>query len=166
MSSNECILIGGFFQIVVQFCLCCVCVTTLVIKRHTEHPQRPLGVWFLDALKQSIGALIGHFSNIGLSIVINSSIVNGTSDECLWYCLSFTVDCTIGTGINLLLLYSFEKSYEEKRRKGWGNVKVCIYFLEYIIFFKTFLKNHSSPLLFSSTPVFLGSCILFLLVFI
>ena len=35
----------------------------------------------------------------------------------------------------LLLLYffyikdSFERSYEEKRRKGRGNVKVCIYYL-------------------------------------
>ena len=116
-----------------------MCLGTLIVKRHNENPRRAFKIWGLDALKQGIGALMGHFSNIALSIIINKRI-NGNGDECLWYhhyhyhchyviiiihyiiryCLSFVVDCTVGTIINLLLLKSFEKLFVTKMGE-YGN---------------------------------------------
>jgi len=89
-------------------------MATLIVKRQREYPQRIFSIFILDASKQALGALMGHFSNIALSIIINASIVNGSSDECLWYCLSFVVDCTFGTLISLLLLYSYEQIFSTK----------------------------------------------------
>ena len=111
---GRCLLIGGLFQVIVQVLLGCVCMATLIVKRQREYPQRPFSIFILDASKQSIGALFGHFSNLFLSIIINASIVNGNSDECLWYCLSFIIDCTFGTLISLLLLYSYEQIFSTK----------------------------------------------------
>jgi len=87
-NKEKCRLVDGTFQLIVQFLLFLVCLTTLVVKRMNERPQRIFKVWILDALKQGIGALIGHFSNIALSIIINQSI-NGNGDECLWYFFLF-----------------------------------------------------------------------------
>jgi len=113
-NKQKCRLVDGEFQLIVQLLLFLVCLGTLIIKRHTENPQRLFKIWALDGLKQGIGALFGHFSNIALSIIINKSIINGNGDECLFYCLSFILDCTIGTMINLLLLYSFETLLKTK----------------------------------------------------
>lgn len=111
---QKCILLGGLFQLIVQLLLGIVCMTTLLVKRAQEYPQRPFGIFVLDAGKQGIGALMGHFSNIALSITINGSLVDGNSDECLWYCLSFIVDCTFGTFISLFTLYLFEQIFSTK----------------------------------------------------
>lgn len=59
-------------------------------------------VWALDVGKQSIGSSFGHFSNIFLSEIIATVVTGG--DECQWYCLSFVLDSTLGTAVNLVLL--------------------------------------------------------------
>lgn len=54
-----------------------------------------------------IGASFGHFSNIYLSMIIADSKVSG--DECQWYCLTYVMDSTFGTLLNLTFLYFFEE---------------------------------------------------------
>ena len=63
-------------------------------------------MWFLDVIKQGIGSSFGHFANIFLSVVIADTLTD--ADECQWYGLTYVVDSTIGTAINLSLLRIFE----------------------------------------------------------
>lgn len=106
--SAQCRLLGGFFSTFIQGCLAFLCIGTLIIKRQNEVPRRDWYVWFLDVMKQGIGSSFGHFSNIFLSVVIADSLPN--ADECQWYCLTYVVDSTIGTTLNLAFLHCFEKA--------------------------------------------------------
>jgi len=63
-------------------------------------------VWFLDVMKQGIGSSFGHFANIFLSVIIADTLTD--ADECQWYGLTYVVDSTLGTAINLSLLRIFE----------------------------------------------------------
>lgn len=105
-SDQQCHLLEGGFAIMVQAFLGFMCVTTLVVKRQTEQPRRPWTIWFLDAMKQGIGASLGHFGNIILSAIIASS--EETGDECQWYCLSFLMDATFGLFFNIMFFLCFE----------------------------------------------------------
>lgn len=107
MVEQSCQLLGGVFSILVQLSLAAICVLTLVYKRQTEVPRRDWLVWFLDATKQGVGSSFGHFSNMFVSVVIADSIVG--ADECQWYCLTYVIDCTFGTVLNLTFLSLFEK---------------------------------------------------------
>lgn len=104
--AGTCRLLGGSFASFVQVCLATLCITTLAFKRYGEVPQRPWVVWALDVGKQSVGSSFGHFSNIFLSEIIATAITGG--DECQWYCLSFVLDSTLGTFVNLSLLHFVE----------------------------------------------------------
>ena len=63
---TECRLIGGVFSICVQIILASVCVSTLIVKRMFEIPQREWTVWFFDFMKQgkaTISNFIDNFTN-------------------------------------------------------------------------------------------------------
>lgn len=105
-ATEECKLLGGFFASFIQICLAILCISTLAFKRYGEVPQRPWIVWALDVGKQSVGSSFGHFSNIFLSEIIATALTGG--DECQWYCLSFLLDSTLGTFVNLSLLHLVE----------------------------------------------------------
>lgn len=105
-SSGQCHLLGGAFASSIQVCLAILCISTLAFKRYGEIPQRPWVVWALDVGKQSVGSSFGHFSNIFLSEIIATELTGG--DECQWYCLSFLLDSTLGTFVNLSLLHFAE----------------------------------------------------------
>ena len=104
--SGQCHLLGGAFASSIQVCLAMLCISTLAFKRYGEIPQRPWVVWALDVGKQSVGSSFGHFSNIFLSEIIATKLTGG--DECQWYCLSFLLDSTLGTFVNLSLLHFAE----------------------------------------------------------
>lgn len=59
-------------------------------------------------LSIAIGSSFGHFSNIFLSVIIAASLPE--ADECQWYCLTYVVDSTVGTFINIVLLKLFERA--------------------------------------------------------
>mmetsp|Transcript_4630 Transcript_4630/g.4774 ORF Transcript_4630/g.4774 Transcript_4630/m.4774 type:complete len:325 (+) Transcript_4630:285-1259(+) len=105
-AAGECRLLGGIFASFIQISLAALCITTLAFKRYGEVPQRPWIVWALDVAKQSVGSSFGHFSNIFLSEIIATALTGG--DECQWYCLSFILDSTLGTFVNLSLLHFVE----------------------------------------------------------
>jgi hypothetical protein len=128
MSSGKCLLLGGLFSTLVQVSLGVICILALVIKRNNEIPRRDWDVWFLDVMKQgthvlhydaysksylyslhdiAIGSGFGHFANIFLSMFIAGTITD--ADECQWYCLTYVVDSTLGTFMNILLLRCFER---------------------------------------------------------
>lgn len=106
----RCHLLGGSFASAIQACLAVVCVGTLIVKRHYEHPRRDWMVWFLDVLKQGCGSSVGHFANIYLSQVIAYTIRD--ADECQWYCFTYLVDCTLGITMNVFFLRLFERAVD------------------------------------------------------
>jgi hypothetical protein len=55
-----------------------------------------------------IGASLGHFSNIFLSVIIANALQSQSGDQCLWYCLTYIVDSTFGILWNLICLQIFE----------------------------------------------------------
>lgn len=112
---KTCHLLKGSFAIVVQALIGSLCVLTLLVKRYTEHPRRDWLIWLLDVTKQSMGATLGHFANIIFSMMMFTSTAaaaiseeSQSSDECLWYCLSFLVDSTLGVLSNIILLTLLE----------------------------------------------------------
>lgn len=107
MGTEECKLIGGWFANLVQCCLAFICLSILVFKRHVEFPQRPWKIWFFDVSKQALGSSFGHFYNIFFSGLFASTISG--SDECQWYFLSYFMDVTVGTVINVSILFGLGK---------------------------------------------------------
>lgn len=105
---EKCHLLGGLFATCIQIFLGLVCMFTLIFKRHTENPRREWHVWFFDVTKQGMGASLGHFANIFLSEIIAATLSEAGSDECQWYCLTYVLDTTLGTVLNILLLYFVE----------------------------------------------------------
>lgn len=106
--SRHCHLLGGMFALVVQLFLATICIIAAIVKRSNEKPRREWNIWTLDISKQFIGSSFGHFSNIGLSIVISDKI-SGYADECQWYCLAYVFDSVLGTFLNISILYGFER---------------------------------------------------------
>ena len=92
----ECKLLDGVFSYLIQIFLGLVAVSSLVYKRHIEHPQRPWKIWSFDVSKQLIGGFVVHIGNICVSTYI---LNKAGGDEYVWYFINFFVDCTIGIGI-------------------------------------------------------------------
>lgn len=99
---SKCLLIGGIFSNMVQLVLASVCVTTLLVKRHFERPQRDWLIWFYDFMKQGFGSGLGHVTNIIISSRIAGS--QGEVDECQWYFVVYITDATMGTFLNISML--------------------------------------------------------------
>lgn len=161
MSQDKCRLLGGVFESLVQASLGVICVSALIVKRHNEVPQRDWYVWFLDVMKQgktscsvvhltkswcflfiisysAIGSSFGHFLNIFLSVVIADSLLE--ADECQWYCLTYVVDSTVGTFINIVLLKFFEHTMTrcpDCKVMNFGDYgdppQLCIWFPQLIV---------------------------------
>jgi len=105
-SAAQCKLLSGSFAVFIQVVLGGVCVLTLFVKRALERPQRDIVTWSFDFGKQGVGSVVGHFSNIFLSVYVSSTIRN--SNECAWYFLSYMADSTIGLLLNIGLLWVVE----------------------------------------------------------
>ena len=99
---SKCLLVGGMFSICVQIILASVCISTLIVKRQFEHPQREWTVWFFDFMKQGMGSSLGHVVNL----IISSQIAGaqGEVDECQWYFVVYIADATVGTFLNVSML--------------------------------------------------------------
>lgn len=86
----------------------------------------------------AIGSSFGHFSNIFLSVVIAGSLPE--ADECQWYCLTYVVDSTVGTFINIVLLKLFEhfmKRFPDCTVMNFGDYgnppQLCVWFPQLIV---------------------------------
>eukprot|EP01017_Pseudomicrothorax_dubius_P038401 TRINITY_DN5748_c0_g1_i1.p1 TRINITY_DN5748_c0_g1~~TRINITY_DN5748_c0_g1_i1.p1 ORF type:complete len:264 (-),score=21.65 TRINITY_DN5748_c0_g1_i1:107-898(-) len=95
--------ITDFAGIIVQLILGVLCFSILICKRYIEHPRRHWKIWILDVSKQLASALVAHFANVVLSIVLTVDDEAGT-DVCCWYFVSFMSDTTIGVVICYYML--------------------------------------------------------------
>ncbi|CAD8116648.1 unnamed protein product [Paramecium sonneborni] len=114
MSSEEpvvegCELLGGF-GILVQSILGLLCFLVLVFKRHLEKPKRVWKIFLMDTAKQFVSAIVQHFLNIGLALLLSSA---DSGDQCQWYFITYMLDCTVGMAINCLFITLFEKLFQK-----------------------------------------------------
>ncbi|KAJ3004958.1 hypothetical protein HKX48_000974 [Thoreauomyces humboldtii] len=80
-----------------------IALSSLIIKRHRERPQRPFNIWALDTSKQAIAAGLVHFANI-LIASISGAASQESENPCVWYFLNILLDTTLGVAILALLL--------------------------------------------------------------
>ncbi|ETW05574.1 hypothetical protein H310_03319 [Aphanomyces invadans] len=103
--ANNCKLISGTFETLVQVGLGIVGLSVLVLKRAYEKPQRPFQVWAYDASKQAIGAGVAHAANLFIAIMlVKLSKSDDAKDECSFYFINFTLDTSLGVLLNWVLL--------------------------------------------------------------
>jgi hypothetical protein len=72
---------------------------SLLYKRNSETPKRPLRVWAFDVSKQGLSSLAAHVSGMMWSFVLSGE----DASECAFYFLVFTVDTTVGVALALAL---------------------------------------------------------------
>ena len=94
LQDTKCKLLGGIFSYCIQLFLGFVAISSLVLKRHIERPQRKWDIWMFDVGKQLVGGFFIHCANIIVSHLLKSG-----GDECAFYFLNFFIDCTLGVGI-------------------------------------------------------------------
>ncbi|KAI8586893.1 vacuolar membrane protein-domain-containing protein [Geranomyces variabilis] len=80
-----------------------IALSSLIIKRHRERPQRPFKIWAFDTSKQAVAAGLVHFANI-LIASISGSQSEESENPCVWYFLNILLDTTLGVGILALIL--------------------------------------------------------------
>ncbi|KAK9324440.1 vacuolar membrane protein-domain-containing protein [Lipomyces orientalis] len=95
---NQCQLLGPF-ALLVQGAMGGLALLSLVYKRYTESPRRPVIVWAFDVSKQVVGAGGIHVMNLFLSILSSAKEEEATSSPCNWYFLNILLDTTVGVPI-------------------------------------------------------------------
>ncbi|KAG2237341.1 hypothetical protein INT48_009074 [Thamnidium elegans] len=95
LNNESCELMDGF-AIFIQLSLCFTALLTLIYKRSTETPQRPLQIWALDVSKQFIGAGMIHCINICISYAASKPGQGPPTNLCTWYFLNVAIDTTLG----------------------------------------------------------------------
>ncbi|ODV96515.1 hypothetical protein PACTADRAFT_49845 [Pachysolen tannophilus NRRL Y-2460] len=79
--TDQCKLIGPF-ALFVQVCLGLLALSSLVLKRFREYPnRRPWKIWFFDVSKQVFGSLGIHMLNVALSIISGNQGDHGGHDR-------------------------------------------------------------------------------------
>ena len=90
---QQCTLLGGPYEIFVQFLLAITAVAALAYKRSLESDQRSWLVWALDCSKQAYASALQHVTNMVLGVLFARG---GTASECSWYLVNFTITVTCG----------------------------------------------------------------------
>jgi hypothetical protein len=69
---QQCHILGGF-GIFIQIMLGVLSFAALLVKRYFEFPKRPLIVWVLDTSKQAFSAVLAHWMNMLLAVLLSSA---------------------------------------------------------------------------------------------
>mmetsp|Transcript_34047 Transcript_34047/g.47186 ORF Transcript_34047/g.47186 Transcript_34047/m.47186 type:complete len:256 (+) Transcript_34047:238-1005(+) len=103
MIEGECGLLSGLNGIFAQFALAFVALLSLVLKRQSEKPRRPLNVWIYDVSKQAFAAAAAHGMGMVWAILVARYRAEEKASQCAWYLVVFTVDTTCGVALALYL---------------------------------------------------------------
>ncbi len=96
-----CQLLPGLRGALVQAALFGCCVAVLLGKYALDHAGRRFADFLLDSSKQLAGAFVVHLLNLALAERLRAL---DRGDACDWYFVNIVVDCTVGVGIEFLLL--------------------------------------------------------------
>lgn len=105
---DDCTLIDGY-AFVVQTFVGLLAISTLLIKRHYEWPQRPWLVWFFDTSKQASAGALMHIVNVAAAYIIDMRLDGDEDrvkvpDQCAWYLASILIDGTLLVSIMAALV--------------------------------------------------------------
>lgn len=100
-----CTLLPGIFGVCLQGLLFCGACMIMLVKKHLDDPPRTWLAFLLDSSKQIIGAGWIHVSNILASWLLHRTIMTG--DACDWYVINVVIDCTLGVGVEYMLLMAW-----------------------------------------------------------
>jgi len=119
---KECLLVVGWFAVLLQILIAGLAASSLLYKRHylEKEPRRPHKVWLMDMGKQCTQGFFVHFTNMSLAILMARAISDASSnspkaanlahhlhhkDECALYFISFVLDTFVGVFIIWGLLH-------------------------------------------------------------
>lgn len=105
---GDCTLTDGY-AFVIQVLVGLLAISTLLIKRHCEWPQRPWIVWLFDASKQVLASASMHVINVLAAYIIDVRLGDGDDDvdgldQCVWYLTSILIDGTLLVSIMATLV--------------------------------------------------------------
>jgi len=98
----SCELLGGAHGVIAQLALASVALISLVLKRYTERPRRPVQIWGFDVSKQAFAAGAAHGCGM-LWAILMARYTSQRASECAWYFVVFTVDTSCGMAVALYL---------------------------------------------------------------
>ena len=109
--AEECHLLRSSFAAWIQAALFVLAAGVLLAK-HTaceaRETRRPWRVWLGDVSKQALSGVLAH----GLNLVLAKGLAAAHSmysDECAWYAVNFTIDTTLGIGVQWAILRARER---------------------------------------------------------
>jgi len=78
-----------------------------------ETPKRKLRIWWLDVLKQGLGASYAHVLNMVIAAVLSGSstasgYAHSLQDQCAWYGMGYLLDTTLGLFLAIVLLKALD----------------------------------------------------------
>ena len=92
--NDDCILVDGY-AVIVQLFVGIVAISTLLIKRKYEWPQRPWKVWLFDTSKQAFSSASMHCINVLAAYLSDLRSDETGPDQCAWYLTSILIDGTL-----------------------------------------------------------------------
>mmetsp|Transcript_61637 Transcript_61637/g.133466 ORF Transcript_61637/g.133466 Transcript_61637/m.133466 type:complete len:228 (-) Transcript_61637:349-1032(-) len=108
-AEEHCILIPGFFGVLVQGLLLLISLGVLVYKKWREGKDRQWREFLLDSSKQLFGAGWIHVANLIAAAIFGNTL---QGDSCGWYWVNIVVDTTLGVAIEYGLLLGFTRALE------------------------------------------------------
>lgn len=107
LDCEECTLLGGTKQIMVQLLCGFLGFASLILKKKiTERnivEKRTWKIWGMDVSKQATSGITAHIGGMVNAKLLLKSGTHG--DECSWYFISFTFDTTLGVLFGYIMLY-------------------------------------------------------------
>ena len=101
-----CQLLRSSFSIYIQVALFVLAAGVLVSKHllcERASTRRPWKTWLFDVSKQALSGVLAHSLNLMLAKIL-AAVHDDFEDECAWYAVNFTIDTTLGVGVQWILL--------------------------------------------------------------
>lgn len=103
MTQEQCVLLSGATQLLVQLLLGVSCLLILYVKYSQEKKRgtcRSVKRFCFDCSKQVFGSFWTHLMNLAFAICFSTF---GEQDPCTWYMAEILIDTTVGVYVVLLL---------------------------------------------------------------
>mmetsp|Transcript_12770 Transcript_12770/g.37185 ORF Transcript_12770/g.37185 Transcript_12770/m.37185 type:complete len:249 (+) Transcript_12770:128-874(+) len=112
---GHCVVLPGFYGILVQGLLFLVVVCILVYKKVNEGAQRTWFEFCLDSSKQCMGAGWIHVLNLAFATIMAQY---SRGDECEWYWVNIMIDTTVGVAFEYFLLWLITAGLDRLLQEG------------------------------------------------
>jgi len=124
MAVAECLVWHSWWVHICHLVLLVVVLLCLFLKRSSERPRRTTWDFYTDVSKQIFGSMFLHCSNVKFSDIVRHA--TRTGDNCDWYLVSISLDCTLGSFLMIAILkavhnHIFLMIFKERMGKDKAN---------------------------------------------